>query len=80
MEANKLELETVPFAIQPLIEDIVDICAPAAASKGLEIQAIIKPDVPLMVKGDVGRVQQILTNLIGNAVKFTSKVSLNIVN
>eukprot|EP00698_Gefionella_okellyi_P016780 TRINITY_DN4823_c0_g1_i1.p1 TRINITY_DN4823_c0_g1~~TRINITY_DN4823_c0_g1_i1.p1 ORF type:complete len:1123 (-),score=223.22 TRINITY_DN4823_c0_g1_i1:13-2889(-) len=73
MDADKLELENTPFAVQSMADDVIDMCATVAHTKGLDVQAFVDVDVPHAVKGDSGRLQQILTNLVGNAVKFTAK-------
>jgi signal transduction histidine kinase len=70
--ANKLELEEVEFDLHELFESLATAFAPQADSKGIELFCIADPDVPAMVHGDPGRLRQILTNLTGNAVKFTS--------
>ena len=71
IEAHKLELEIVNFDLQTTLDDTIDIFRLRAAEKGLQLIERIDPDVPLMLKGDSGRLQQIITNLIGNAIKFT---------
>jgi len=71
IEAGKLELETTDFNICSLVEKSVKIMATKAHEKGLAIESMIDPAVPVMVAGDPFRLRQILLNLIGNAVKFT---------
>ncbi|MEM7530625.1 MAG: AAA family ATPase [Chloroflexota bacterium] len=71
IEANKLELEKVPFEIKGCIEDTFALVQANAASKGLSLTYHIASDTPKGVVQDVTRVRQILTNLVGNAVKFT---------
>jgi signal transduction histidine kinase len=71
IEAGKFELELLDFALRPAVEEVLDLLAPKAAAKGLELACVIEPDVPAAVHGDPGRVRQILLNLVGNAVKFT---------
>jgi len=71
IESGKLELEHQPFDVQSCIEAAVELLAPNAADKGLEISYLVDPSVPDAIVGDVTRVRQILVNLIGNAVKFT---------
>jgi PAS domain S-box-containing protein len=71
VEAGKLELESIEFDLRTVIEDLNDILALRAQEKGVEFISIIAPEVPLKVAGDPVRLRQILTNLIGNAVKFT---------
>jgi two-component system sensor histidine kinase/response regulator len=71
IEAGKLELEISPIDVRDLSEDVARLIATQAHSKGLEVTAHIDPAVPELVKGDPGRLRQILINLCGNAVKFT---------
>ncbi|MCX7016681.1 MAG: response regulator [Candidatus Sumerlaeota bacterium] len=73
IEANKLELETLDFDLRLALEDMNDILAVRAQEKGLEYLCLIDPEAPSLLRGDPGRVRQILTNLISNAVKFTSQ-------
>ncbi|MFN7926716.1 MAG: response regulator [Blastocatellia bacterium] len=73
VEAGKMQLEAVPFNLRPLIEDIVDLLAEQAQSKGLEFVCHIGPKVPYTLLGDAGRLRQVLINLIGNAIKFTAE-------
>ncbi|HVE46645.1 MAG TPA: response regulator [Acidimicrobiales bacterium] len=71
VEAGKLEIESIEFSVRTIVEDIVDLLAVPAQAKGLELVALVSREVPAAVRGDPGRVRQVLTNLIGNAVKFT---------
>ena len=71
VEAGKLELETLDFDLRETIEDVARLLAIQAHAKGLEVTAHIDPDLPHFLKGDPGRLRQILLNLGGNAVKFT---------
>jgi PAS domain S-box-containing protein len=71
IEAKKLALENLDFELSMAVEDVVEILSEQAYGKGLEIMSLIPKDVPRWVNGDPGRLRQILTNLIGNAVKFT---------
>jgi CheY-like chemotaxis protein len=71
IEAGKLELEARPFALQALIEEVVELLAPRAHAKGLEIGTYVDPRLPARVIGDTARLRQVLFNLIGNAIKFT---------
>ena len=73
IEAGRLTLEHVPFAVRDTIEDSVKLLAPRADEKGLELSCRIAPDVPVTLVGDAGRLRQILLNLIGNAIKFTDQ-------
>jgi CheY-like chemotaxis protein len=71
VEAGKLELENVKFSPAAIVDDVVDLLAGSAQSKGLELVSVIERDLPGIVSGDPGRLRQILTNLVGNAIKFT---------
>jgi signal transduction histidine kinase/DNA-binding response OmpR family regulator len=71
IEAGKLELEQIPFAVRDLVVDTVQSLALAAAERDLELACSIADDVPQSVIGDPGRLRQILVNLVGNAIKFT---------
>jgi two-component system sensor histidine kinase/response regulator len=71
IEAGKIEFEILNFDLRNALEDMTDMVAPKAYEKGLEIACIVSPDVPSLVRGDPGRIRQILLNLAGNAVKFT---------
>ncbi|MEM7374847.1 MAG: response regulator [Bacteroidota bacterium] len=73
IESGNLELEKFDFSTQSPIDDAIDLLAPKAYSKGLELFSIIEEDVPPIIKGDLTRIRQILVNLIGNAIKFTEK-------
>jgi CheY-like chemotaxis protein/anti-sigma regulatory factor (Ser/Thr protein kinase) len=71
IEAGRLELVREPFDLRKLVESIVELLAPQAQGKGLEIVASIAAEAPRFVVGDSLRLRQALTNLAGNAVKFT---------
>ncbi len=73
IEAGKLDLEEQPFHLRTCVEEALDLLAPKASNKGLELAYIIDKKIPAMVIGDVTRLRQILVNLIGNAVKFTAQ-------
>ncbi len=78
MEAEKLELEHLPFDLQENIEHICDLLHPKAASKNLNLIYWIAEDLPLYFLGDAVRLRQILLNIIGNALKFTNQGEVNI--
>jgi len=80
IEAGKLKLERVEFALRAAVEDTMELFAGRAQGKGLELACVIEPDVPSIVCSDPIRLRQILTNLVGNAVKFTEsgEVSLRV--
>ncbi|MBA3349235.1 MAG: response regulator [Actinobacteria bacterium] len=71
VESGKLEIEDIEFTLQTVVDDVVDLLAGTAQAKDLELVAVIKSSVPAVVGGDPGRVRQVLTNFIGNAIKFT---------
>jgi PAS domain S-box-containing protein len=71
IEAGRMELEDVGFDLGGLVESTARLLAVRAASRGLEVLVDLAPDVPRAVMGDPGRLRQVLTNLIGNAIKFT---------
>lgn len=79
IEAGKLELEQQPFAPAALVEDIVELLAPRAQAKGLEIAADVDERIPPRVIGDPTRLRQVLLNLAGNAIKFTETGGVGIV-
>ena len=72
IEAGKIDLEHRPFALSALIEDITELLAPRAQAKKLEIAAYVDERLPMEVVGDAARLRQVLLNLAGNAIKFTS--------
>jgi len=72
IDAGQLELESVDFDVASVIEDVAEMFAGRAHAKGVELVIAIGADVPAQVRGDPGRVRQMLSNLVGNAVKFTS--------
>jgi PAS domain S-box-containing protein len=72
IEAGKIDLEQRPFALTGLIEEITELLAPRAQSKQLEIAAFVDERLPVQVVGDAARLRQVLLNLAGNAIKFTS--------
>jgi hypothetical protein len=78
MEAGKLELECDPFDPYGLIDGVAQLLAPRAREKNLEMPTSIRRANQSMVKGDAGRLRQILMNLVGNAVKFTNDGSVRI--
>jgi PAS domain S-box-containing protein len=73
VEAGKLEIENIEFNVQATIDDVVDLLAARAHVKGLGMEADVDSSVPAVVRGDPGRVRQVLINLIGNAIKFTQQ-------
>ena len=73
IEADSLKLEAIPFDLWRLVDQIASLLAVRAREKGVELRADIPATVPEQVRGDPTRLRQVLTNLIGNAVKFTSR-------
>ncbi|HIK32050.1 MAG TPA: response regulator [Oscillatoriales cyanobacterium M59_W2019_021] len=73
IESGKLELECHPFDLRSCIEESLDLLAPQATQKGLELGYLISPPTPATLLGDITRVRQILVNLVANAVKFTER-------
>ena len=73
IESGKLELEQSPLDIRSCVEEALELLAPRAAHKNLEIACLIDESVPGMIVGDVTRLRQVLVNLLGNAIKFTEK-------
>ena len=72
IEAGKIDLEHRPFLLAGLIEDIAELLAPRAQARNLEIAAYVDERLPAEVIGDASRLRQVLLNLAGNAIKFTS--------
>jgi PAS domain S-box-containing protein len=78
VEAGKLDLEMLDMDIRDTVEDVARLLAIQAHAKGLEVIALIDPGLPDLVRGDAGRLRQVLLNLGGNAVKFTQKGEVSI--
>ena len=73
IESGKLELEEQPFDLRQCVESALDLLVPSASAKGLDLALLMNPITPPGIVGDVTRLRQILVNLLGNAVKFTSQ-------
>jgi signal transduction histidine kinase/CheY-like chemotaxis protein len=71
IEAGMLEFEEIDFDLRSMVEDFSDLFALRAHQKDLEFMCMVNPEVPAFLKGDPGRLRQVLTNLTGNAIKFT---------
>lgn len=73
IEAGKLELRCERFALEALVESVVELMAPGAMAKGLELASFISPEAPREIMGDPARLRQVLINLVGNAVNYTER-------
>ena len=80
VEAGKLQISTKPFDVRDSVEGVVKLFTPVAKEKKLELYTLINPSVPNILIGDTARLQQILNNLVGNALKFTQlgKITISI--
>lgn len=79
VESGRMELERASFDPRALTRDLVELAAPGARGKGLQIEAEVDPAVPGSLVGDQGRIRQVLSNLLGNAIKFTELGSVRVV-
>ncbi|MBW2393511.1 MAG: response regulator [Deltaproteobacteria bacterium] len=77
-EAHKLELEPSACQVSEAVSEVIDVVAEAAARKGVELVTHVPDDVPFAIRSDPVRLRQVLTNLVGNAVKFTEEGSVTI--
>ena len=73
IEAKKLSFENLDFDLQETVEGALELVAESAQTKGLELVNFVMPEIPKALRGDPGRLRQVLTNLISNAIKFTQK-------
>jgi signal transduction histidine kinase/CheY-like chemotaxis protein/HPt (histidine-containing phosphotransfer) domain-containing protein len=78
IEAGKIELEQSPFDLRDLVEEVTETFADVAYGKGLELTCTIPTSLPTALVGDAGRLRQIMTNLVGNAIKFTERGEVGI--
>lgn len=78
LEAGKLELEAIGFSLRATLDEVVILLAHTAHEKGLEIVLFVQQEVPDAVIGDPLRLQQVITNLLGNAIKFTEQGTIDI--
>lgn len=78
IEAGKLEFESIEFDLEPLVEDCTEVLAEQAHTKNIELLCNIDRNIPKRVIGDPTRIRQVLTNLVGNAVKFTNDGEVSI--
>jgi signal transduction histidine kinase/DNA-binding response OmpR family regulator len=73
IEAGRLDIERAPFDLRQCVEEAIELVAPRAAEKDLELVYFIEPELPWGIVGDLARVRQVIVNLAGNAVKFTTQ-------
>ncbi len=78
LEAGKIELEQIEFNLPDLVEEVCSLLSGRAHGKGLELNCFLPTNLPLRWQGDPTRIRQVLTNLIGNAVKFTEKGEVSV--
>ncbi|TAK64131.1 response regulator [Methylobacter sp.] len=78
LEAGKIELERIEFNLPDLVEEVCTLLSSRAQGKGLELNCFLPPNLPLRWQGDPNRIRQVLTNLIGNAVKFTEQGEVSV--
>ncbi|MFY9602030.1 MAG: ATP-binding protein [Pseudolabrys sp.] len=79
IEAGKLDLEARPFALTTLVEEAIELMAPRAQPKGIEIASFVDERLATQVVGDAARLRQVLLNIVGNAIKFTDKGGVTVV-
>ena len=73
IEAGRMDLELIEFDLLSAVDETIEILSARAEAKGIELKLAVEDRVPTMVQGDPGRLRQVLTNLVGNAVKFTDR-------
>jgi len=78
VDAGKLDIEIIDFDLDAMLDDVIDILAMRANEKGLEFIVQRDPHMPLLLRGDPGRLRQVIINLAGNAIKFTSRGEIRI--
>lgn len=78
LEAGKVDLEHEPFDLTELLASVTNLVGVTARAKGVDVTTEIAPDVPTMLRGDAGKLRQVLLNLVGNGVKFTDHGSVAI--
>ena len=78
IEAGKVEIEAIQFELRDIVQNATQLFSPAAHAKNLEIICDVEPHLPVRVQGDPNRIRQIVVNLIGNAIKFTSEGEIHV--
>ncbi|MEZ5042358.1 MAG: ATP-binding protein [Saprospiraceae bacterium] len=78
IEAARMDIEAQPFAIREVLDQLVDLFSPRIEQKGLTLTWEVSPEIPAVLVGDIARIRQIYTNLLGNAVKFTESGSIHL--
>jgi PAS domain S-box-containing protein len=73
IEAGKMRLESIDFDLRTVVDEMLELVAKRASSKGVKLVCLVHADVPAALRGDPGRLRQILLNLLGNAIKFTEQ-------
>ncbi len=73
IEARKLDMETLDFDLRVTIEGLAELLSIKAAEKGLSLACLVEPEVPVLLRGDPGRLRQVCLNLVGNSIKFTQE-------
>lgn len=82
IEAGKMDIETIDFDIRIMVEEVYDLLSVKAFEKGLDFACMVHHEVPSLLKGDPGRLRQVLINLVGNAIKYTDRgrVIINVIS
>jgi PAS domain S-box-containing protein len=79
IEAGRLDLQARPFSVAAMVEEAIELMAPRAQAKGIEIASFVDERVPAQVVGDAARLRQVLLNLTSNALKFTEKGGVSVI-
>jgi signal transduction histidine kinase/CheY-like chemotaxis protein len=78
LETGQANPESIDFSIKHSINSVISLLGPRAAGRGLRLNATLAPDLPIWLRGDPSRIGQVLLNLVGNAIKFTERGSVDI--